>query len=216
MRRLRYFLLMFMICGASLFSQNERSEWLFDEFEKGMVLCRDGRQYNVELNYNLISNCFLFKDVTDNDELKEFDPVSRVIMVKVGERSFLVSKNNKVQEILQEKPPVLVEYKGKIRIPKKGAYGTRSETAAIDAIGSYSSGGKIYKLEGDRKVVFGIEKIYEIQVKNKRHTFMNQVRFLKIYSHYKNELTAYMKENKTNFDVTDDVVALVNYVNGLD
>lgn len=216
MKELKFLLIMIVsCCSSSLLAQQKYAEWLFDDFSEALVVSRTGAQYAVELNYSLLDNCFYFKDAFDNNELKRFAATAQVAKVKVGERLFVVAKNDKVQEVLQAEPSILLAYKGKTKAPKKGGYGGSTETAAVETRSTLSSGGQIYHLEGDTRIVYGIDRMYEIVVNNKKRTCSSLAQLLKVYSHQESELKAYMKDNKVDFNNAEDVVRLINYANSL-
>lgn len=220
MRRATCLLLLCFIGIMSLTAQQEqesKSEFLFDGFRDATIYYRDGRQFMANLNFNLIGNRFLFKDVEDNNALKEFAEIDKVAMVKAGDRTFLMSRNGKAQEVLQMEPQVLVEYRGKVKDPgKRAGYGGRSETASIDRIGIYRADGNTFQLEGDRYLVYGLNKTYQIMHNKKAKTFITEKQFLKIFPAHKEALEKYIRENKIDFQNTEDVVTLVNYADALE
>lgn len=216
MKRILCLLLICIMGTVSMTAQENKSEFLFDEFQDATVFYRDGRQFMVNLNYNLIGNCFLFKDVEDDNNLKEFAYINQIAMVKTGDRTFLISRNGKSQELLQMEPQVLVEYKGKVKDPgKRAAYGGRSETSAITSISSIQSGGQYHKLEGDRRIVYGLNKTYQITHNKKEKLFSTQKQFLKIFPEQKETLEQFIKENNIDFQNPEQVVTLVNYADAL-
>lgn len=198
--------------------EEDREQYLFPSFENAQVIYKDGRVFNVSVNFNLVSNRFVFVDTHDNNILKEFAEVDKLGIVKVGERNFRINNRGEATEILQvENPRILVEYRGKVKdIGQKAAYGGRSQTSAIESISSFQSGGMHYKLEGDpRYVVSGMEKRYQVDTSKKMKSFANAKQFVKIYSKYKDVLEKYIKEHNVDFDSAEQIVALCNYAHSL-
>lgn len=201
------------------FAQEEQPQYLFDSFQAGQVYYKDGRVFNVDVNFSLVSNKFVFIDAFDNDLIKEFADVGSVGVVKVGERIFVLDNKGGSEEVMQsENPRILVQYKGKIRDRgQKAAYGGRSQTSAIESISSFQQGGMLYRLEGDdRWIVQGVSKRYRVEKDRKMRMFSNEKQFLKIYSKQKAKLQAYIKDKKIDFDNVDSIVGLCLYADGLE
>ncbi len=205
----------------SLFSfaqEADPDQYLFPTFQPGQVMYKDGRVFNVSLNYNLVSNRFIFIDTYDNNILKEFAELDKLGLVKVDDRNFHINNKGEAIEILQvENPRILVEYRGKVKdLGQKAAYGGRSQTSAIESLSSFQSGGQHYRLEGDpRYVVSGMERRYQVDTPKKMRSFSNAKQFVKIYPKHKDTLEKFIKEQKVNFDSTKQVVTLCNYAHTL-
>jgi len=207
-----------MLGIAPAIAQKGEKQYLFPEFQKGQVLYKDGRAYNVDINYSLISNRFVFIDTHDNNVIKEFGELDKVGVVKTADRIFQISKRGEAGEIVQEKPRVIAEYKGKVTDQgKKSAYGGRSQTSSIDAISSFQSGGQSYRLEGDdRWVVTGIDKKYQVEYKNKMKSFATPKQFTKIYpKEHTAAIEEFIKTKKIDFDSVEQVIDLCNYADAL-
>lgn len=185
---------------------------LFEKFEEGLVYYRDGRQFSVPLNYNIVNRQFLFIDKNDNNAIKAFAEPDLVTLVKVGERLFLHDKKE-IKEVVQIEPPITVLYKPKIKEKgKRAGYGGYSETSAIENISGIQSGGIYYKFEGENNIILSrVEKIYHIVHDKKKQKFFNEKTFLKIYSKQKDPLKQYIDKNKINFNSIDQVIQLCNY-----
>ena len=216
--KLFFKILVFWIIGISILAaQTDINQYnLFEEFEEGLVYYKDGRQFTVPLNYNIVNQQFLFIDKNDNNTIKAFAEPDLVTLVKVGERLFLHDKKE-IKEVVQMEPPITVQYKPKIREKgKRAGYGGYSETSAIENISGIQSGGIYYKFEGENNIILSrVEKIYHIVHDRKKQKFINEKTFLKIYSKQKESLKQYIDKNKINFNSIDQVIQLCNYAGGL-
>lgn len=214
MKRLIFFLLFTIGCIYKTGAQSasiDSTQFLFKNFENGVVYYKDGRQFDVQMNYSLLIKKFLFLDKYDNNRIKEFLEPEMVSTIKIGERLFLPSKGG-ATEVLQMQPPIFVQYKGSIEWEgKQAGYGGRTETSAIDSYSTYQSGGTIHKLETEKLVLNRINKIYRIERNGKQYRFITEKQFLKAFPEHKVVLKKYIKENKLNFNAVDDVLQLYNY-----
>ena len=52
---------------------------------------------------------------------------------------------------------------------------------------------------------------YYLDINGKLRHFSSEKQFLKLFSSHKKELQQYVKENKVDFDVVDQVLKLCNY-----
>lgn len=193
----------------------DSTQFLFRNFENALIYYKDGRIFQVPLNYNLLTGYFLFKDKNDNDQLKSFAEPDMVKLIKIGDRVFLPTEKG-ATEIIQVDPPFHVQYRGKIRNEEKlGAYGIRSATSAIDTYSSVESGGVSHRLQTEKEVLAGVYKLYRVVVNKKKKSFSSEKQFLKIYPKQKEFLQQYIDENKIDFDSVDQVLRLFNYAESL-
>lgn len=200
-------------------AEEEQIQYLFPEFQKGQVFDKNGRGFNAQLNFSLVSNRFVFIDENDNNTIKEFADVDAIRSVKVNDRIFLIGAQGETNEVVQQdNPRVLVEYKGKLFDKgKKSAYGGRSQTSSIDNYSSIQSGGQTYKLEGDdRWSIKGVEKKYQVAYKKKMKSFVSFKQFLKIYPKEQREaLEEFIKTKKVDIESVEQVIDLCNYADAL-
>ena len=104
MSRFIIILLLAIISGSNkLAAQIDSAQFLLRNFENGYVYYKDGRTFNVPLNYSLLIKKFLFQDQHDNNNIKEFSEPEMVATIKIGERIFLPTKDG-ATEVLQKDP----------------------------------------------------------------------------------------------------------------
>ena len=207
-------ILLSLLCAFTIETQKEKTNpyFLFEKFEEGLVYYKDGRQFNVPLNYDIVNRQFLFLDSRDNNTEKAFAEIDMVTLIKVGERLFLHDKKE-IKEVLQIEPSIMVQYRAKIRERgKKAGYGGFSETSAIDNLAGIHSGGIYHKLDTDNPLTLSrVDKIYHVVQDKKKKIFSSEKTFLKIYPKHEKALKQYLKQNKTDFRSVDQVVQLCNY-----
>ena len=141
---MKHLLLVWLLLGLMehAWSQNStNSIFLFEKFTNAYVYYRDGRVFQVPINYDLFKEKFIFldKDQAEN----EFSDPDMVVSVKIGERTFLAVGGGNMAELIQQEPRILVQYSGSKRIQKNLTYGGKTETAAVD---SYSETQTVYSI----------------------------------------------------------------------
>lgn len=212
MNRTILMLLLITIAGTDkLASQIDSTQLLLQSFENGHVYYKDGRVFDVPLNYSLLIKKFLFKDPYDKNKIKEFIEPDMISTIQIGERIFLPTKNG-ATEVLQKYPPIFVLYKGSLKWEgKRVGYGGRSETSAVDTYSSFQSGSNNYKLETEKLILSRIDKIFRIKRNGKQYRFINEKQFLRAFADHKDILKQYADDNKIDFNKIEDVLDIYNY-----
>lgn len=201
--------------AAGVTAQIDSTQFLFPKFENALIYYKDGRVFQVPLNYNLVTGYFLFIDKNDNDELKSFAEPDMIKIIKIGTRLFLPTEKG-ATEIIQVNPLFHVQYKGKVRNEEKlGAYGKRSATSAITTYSSLDSRGVTHQLQTEKEYLTGIYKVYRVEVNGKKKSFITEKQFLKIYPHSKETLKQYIDDKRIDFNSVDQVLQLFNYAETL-
>lgn len=199
---------LFIICCSFLtgWTQENHSKYLFPEFTESYVYYKDGRVFQIRLNYDLQKNTFEFID--KDNEKKEFADPDMIVSIKVGERTFVLVDENEAAEVVQADPRILVQYCGQKRIKKDLTYGGKTETASVD---SYSN--LIYGTEENERNTVLVKIDYHFYVeKNKRlKRFSTEKQFLKIFPKHKDELKQYIDGFKIDFNSIGGVKRLCNY-----
>ena len=78
---IKQFVTILIVCFSSIecFSQNNQSTFLFPEFTEAIVHYKDGRAFQVPINYNLLESNFIFID-KDKKKKEQFkDPVDKLL-----------------------------------------------------------------------------------------------------------------------------------------
>lgn len=205
-------ILCLLLSGATrLFAQTEKSPFLFDDFKTAIIYYKDGRQFSVPLNYNLVTNQFLFIDKNDDNLEKEFTDPEMIVSIEIGKRFFL-SPTEGATEIIQSVPQFYVQYQGVSK--QKGTavgYGGKTETASTSNYTNLRSGSIIGGAQATDRTLSGIDKSYKIKVGKKEKQFSYKKQFLKLYSTQKEVLNKYIEDNKISFDSIEQVLQLYNY-----
>ncbi len=111
---------------------------------------------------------------------KEFSDPELIAVLRIGNRSFLIGKQEAV-EVIQAQPKFNVIYTGDTRrAPKKISYGGTTQTASVDncRINDIGLSGGI---QDAQRIVTGINKTYEVGVGKKTKRFYNKKSFLKLF-----------------------------------
>ena len=213
MRRIFIFIA-FALCSLwQLRAQADTASFLFDKYEDAQVLLRAGGELKSKMNYSIVVNKFYFIDPQDK-QVKELANPGDILLIKIAGRTFYPESNGAGIEMLPTKPVVYVQYKATARKEAPmGAYGTRSETTAVQSYGTITSNGQSYKLEGEKIIVSNRHHVYWVEKDDKMKQFRNFKQLAKIYSKHRAEVEKYIEDNKVNFEDVDQSVNLCNLCN---
>ncbi len=219
MKRLVILFLFLLFSAGMSWGQEKELPYLYPEFQNGRVVHKNGDVFDVQLNYSLISNTFIFIDTNDNNIEKEIDETEKISYITVGEHLFLINNQNETVEVVQyENPKVFVLYDGKLfdRGSETG-YGGRVDTPAASSLSSHEVGGRSFQLKSDRWVISGMDKEYQVEREGRMKRFANLKQFLKIYPRQNSAaIEAFIVDNAVDFDSVEQVIALCNYAESLD
>ena len=215
MKRL-FMMLASLIClVTAIFAQSEEnSSFLFPQFKDSFIYYRDGRRFNVPLNYNLITSQFIFIDKNDGDLKKEFTEPGMIVAIEVDGRTFLPPSEG-ATEVIQSEPAFYVSYRGMVKKERSVAYGGTTQTASVDSYSQIRGVGVIGGTDGTHKTLADIDNEYKVKVGKKSKRFSNEKQFLKLFPDKKEILIRYLEEKQVDFDNISQVLTLYNYAYNL-
>lgn len=118
MRRLIIASMCWIAGMVAMQGQVDSTEYLFKEFQQGVVYYKDGRTFEVPLNYNLLGEKFLFVDERDHHTIKQFAEPPKVASVRINGEVFIPSRRG-MSQILQTTPFLEVEYRSRTQAAGK-------------------------------------------------------------------------------------------------
>lgn len=201
--------IVYLLSGVSA-QTKEKTGFLFEQFKDGIVFYRDGRQFGVPLNYNLITKQFVFIDKKDDNQEKEFTEANLIVAIEVEGRTFLPPSEG-ATEVIQAEPPFYVSYDGTIRNEKSVAFGGTTQTASVDAYSQIRGVGQVGGTEGTQKSLTAVNKEYRIKIGKKMKRFTNEKQLLKLFPTVREALAQHLKKKQVDFDRISEVLELYNY-----
>lgn len=217
MKRLLILTLLWTALATGSMAQTTKSEYIFDDFTEAIVIYKDGRQFAVRINYNLIDKQYFFYDQVEPDERKRFIDEKLVGAIKVDNRTFRITSKGEAEEILNAAPFLSVVYTARLKdAPKQAAYGGTSETSAIDSYKTIRHNGVNHNLEDKRMVIASITKTYHIQKDKKEKVVRSIKQFKNLYPKQKDKIEQYVEARQVDFNNPQQVANLFRYVNSLE
>lgn len=206
-------LLLLLINTTAMTAQTAKSgEFLFEGFQDAYVYYKDGKIYNVDINYSLLDKRYYFYNKNQPDQIETFGDIQPIASIKIGERYFRVGRKGEAIEVLQFEPFIGVEYRGQLReAPKNVGYGGTSETSAVNSVSSIQSGGVTHRLNSGGYILHDMSYYYQVEINGKNKSFQNRKQFLKLFAKQEAQITQYIEEKAVSFDKPEEVLKLCNY-----
>jgi hypothetical protein len=186
-------------------------KYVLPDFTAGIVIFKDGRTANGPLNISTITQKLLF--ISPEGEIQVAYNQNTIDRVSVKGRSF-VQTNQGFVELLDMVDDVILGCVKRVKFlesEKKGAFGTSSQTSSVTSISSITADGQIYELAQNVKTPY-IYSVTPYLGRNGKFSYATKKYMLRCFPSKKNEIEAYLKENKVDFENLEDVRALFEYL----
>lgn len=206
------FIILGFICLLNL-SAKDYNRYLFPNFMNALVNYGD-KQYQTKVNYDYLSQSFVFMDSLKNNEINFFENPKLLSLIKIKDRLF-VPLNEGMMEVLQQGDMILhVYYKRSVKQEGKATpYGGSSEFTSNKTYYNTNNTGQLIDLA--TYSVNDTYKQYGIIKNNKEIKFQNEKQFIKLFSTQKGQIKKYLKQNPVDFSNENQVLDLYKFVTSL-
>lgn len=223
------FLSIFLLLHLSLYAQNEgpivvkkgtslldyftiEERYLYPEFTSGSVLFKTNVFTERKFNYNYLNGEIEFLQSKDTFEIRNKKDIKSVI---IAQDTFYYD-NGYILQIKSGHPKVglkeSIEFKDYV---KKDGYGSTGSAGARTSYGSIATEGSNYKLKVNEDVIYKRTKLYYILSNKGEFVLFNKKNVNQLFPNYKSEIKTFLKTNKIKFDSEEDLLKLVEYLEGL-
>lgn len=187
-------------------------QFLFPEFMSGKIAMKTGKDFDMILNYNIISEKITF---IQRGKIFDLTNPGSVDTIYLHNRKF-IPVGKVFYEVLAEAPFVLfVQHKGIVKEPTRtDSYGSLSEASSSSSLKYLTDGSDLNTLT-DQNLIIKKEDVYWIRRNDSIQSFKDATQFVKIFPDIKSEIRVYIRQNKLKFENSDDILKLVNYSNNL-
>ena len=217
MKTIRLWFCVFMLCCFnSLFAQEEEigNGLLFPQFEKGVVVFKNGIRSSASFNYNMLQQEMLFQDA-DSIIMAISNP-SEILVVIIGERRFFPTSTKCIfyEEIEAGTGSFFIQRKAtELSEGKPAGYGGYSQTSAITSYGTLSGSntGQVYKLNTNEKFRIKNEYMFYLRSGNSYKKFNSANTLGKLFKGQESKIKEFAKEHSIDFFDPTDVAQIVEY-----
>ena len=195
------------------FTQSE--QYRYPEFTQGKVAFRNGTSIVTRLNYSILVGEMQF--LTEKDTMA-IDNERDIRYVQIMKDTFYY--DNGYLEVVAGHDPAIMTVKRYVKISdikKEGPMGTRSSTSNAQAYGGIYDQGALRNHNLVLQEDLVLSKNQDYYIGNSAGGFlpykMNNV--LKLFPNNKTAIQDFLKKQKTDFKVKDDLIRLTEFLQGL-
>ncbi|MQY79752.1 MAG: hypothetical protein GH151_11245 [Bacteroidetes bacterium] len=194
-------------------SEKSSPHYIFPTFTKGSVVMKDGNTKQAILNYNTVTQEMIFEQYGKRLALDKLETIDTVIIqdrkfIPVGEVFYEVALVASISLFIQHKSDLISE-------GKPIGYGTKKQTTSSTIFSKLIAPDGLYPLKLPDEFYVINTSVNWIQKDESMVKFITKRQFLKIFKEQENKLKQFIKENKINLKVSEDIIMLVNYCNEL-
>jgi hypothetical protein len=192
---------------------NGLPQFLFPEFSTSRVKLKAGKDLNLLLNYNLVTEKMVFFQKN-----QVFDMVNQGAVDTIYLSGSKFIPNDKAFYEAHSGVPVslFIQHRGRLLAPPKpAAYGGTSEVSSSTYITRMEFGSQVYnmKLEADLRVKY--DPMYWVRFNDQMYSFVNEKQYLKIFTGKEDVLKQYIKKNRLRFEKPNDLLKIWAYTNAV-
>jgi hypothetical protein len=188
-----------------------KDRYRYKEFVPGQVLFKSGKSNNLKLNYNYLFGEIEFIQAADTLYISKKKDIKFV----VAQDTFFYD-NGYIEVISGGHIRVGLKQYLKIKdVLKQGALGTTNRGSSIDTYSSMSSHGISYDLVPGEDIEVQMTLEYYISKSSNDFIQFNKKSAIQLFPHRADEIKAFIKSNKVDFDSRDDLLRFADYLRSL-
>ena len=206
-------LILFIGFTKSTIAQNDPSrpipQFLFPQFTKAVIKMKTGTTYAALLNYNKVSEEFIFDQKGTYMALDKPEEIDTVFLQGT---KFVYLNKCFVEIAYKGKISILYQHKSHYApVPSTTAYGMTSQTAGPTKVLTIQGGNQIRTLDLPENVTVAPDDIFWVQKNGDMKKFTSERQFIKIFPENGDKLKDFIKQNKIDLKASQDLMKLGNY-----
>ena len=205
-----YLLLLFSL--PALAQTEWREGMLFPEFKAGIVVFDDGSKAKSTFNYYTVEEKMFYWDETRKATMT-FANTSNILGIDIDGRFFEKARDNAFYERIDvDSNYFYVRWKSRlVSVGKKGAYGTRSQSAGITNYqrNEDASRGDFARFTQEDGTRNDVDSEFYLKINGTFKKFDSAKSLSKLIGRPLQELENFVQENNINFKQIEDVKALI-------
>jgi hypothetical protein len=191
------------------FPYNER--YRYQDFRPGKVVFKNGSSNNINLNYYYLTGEIVFLQTKDTLYISK----KKDILYVVAPDTFYY--DNGYMEVISggELKVGLKQYVKIKDVLKEGAMGTMNRVSSIDTYSSLWADGSSYGLVPNENIEVQMTLEYYLSKSSPEFIIFNKKNVIQLFPQKEDEIKAYIKSNKVDFDSRDDLLRFADYLRSL-
>jgi hypothetical protein len=181
-------------------------QFLNPDFLVSRVKMKIGKDLNVMLNYNLVTEKMIF---FQKDQVFDLLNQNAVDTIYMGGRRYIPYGKVFYEVYPGSQMTFFIQHRGRLMSPPKpAAYGGTSEVSSSTYINRMDFGSVVYnrKLEEDLRVKY--DPLYWVKLNDNMVSFATEKQLLKLFPDKEVSIKQYIKKNKLKFDKLEDLVKI--------
>ena len=194
---------------TNYFPYNER--YRYQEFIPGKVVFKNGTSNNVNLNYFYLTGEIVFLQAKDTLYISKKKDLSYVVVVDT-----FFYDNGYMEVISGGQLKVGLKQYVKIKdVLKEGAMGTINRVSSVDTFNSVWTDGNSYGLIPNENIEVQMTLEYYLSKSSGGFVQFNKKNTIQLFPQKEDEIKAYIKTHKIDFDSRDDLLKFADYLRSL-
>ncbi len=214
MKRLLNILVLMLICNLLPAQPGDRgtflTHYIFPAFTTGEVHKKGGEIIKASLNYNTLTDEFVFDE---NGQKLALDHLEVIERVDVENRSFIPVEKGFYEVVVTAPVALCIQYHSDILPPGNETGFGKSQTGAITNANDLKRAGMAYALQLPADYKITTKKTFWLKDKNKFKLVKNAQDVKNVFINKKDDINIYLRENKVNFKSEEDLIKLVEFCN---
>jgi len=188
-----------------------RDRYRYPDFIPGQVVFKSGKSSTMKFNYNLLFNEIEFVQAAETLSISR-----KKDLRYVAAQDTFYYDNGFIEIISGGQMKVGLKQYYKIRdVLKSGAYGTTVRSGSADTYSSITANGLTYGLIPNEDIEVQKMIEYYLYTPSGGYTPFVKKNILQLFPEKSNEIKAYLKTSKVDFDSRDDLLRFADFLRGL-
>jgi hypothetical protein len=210
-------ILVFTLFPLNLEAQNDPvttlPQFLFPKFSNGVVKMKAGNLYSASVNYNMIDEEVIFEQ---KGKYMALDKPELIDTVFIRNRSFVPVGKAFYEVVVSGPAPFFIQHKSKlVPVGSTTAYGMKSQTLGTTSVRTMQVGNQVRNLDVPENVTLSPASVYWVRKNNELEKFTSERQLLKLFPENEILLKDYIKKEKLDMKIREDLIKIGNYCNDL-
>jgi hypothetical protein len=188
-------------------------QYLFPSFSKGVVKLKNGKEANLILNYNMVSEKMVFEQKEQYYDLSNPETVDTVFLQS---KKFIPHQKEFVEVAVTGDFPFYIQHKADLQAPPRpGAYGTTSELTSSNYLEGMQTNVGYVNFKLPEGYTIKLKAFYWIRKGEEWIKINSEKQVPKIFPESEEMVKKFIKDNRIKAERTDDMIKLGIFCNGL-
>jgi hypothetical protein len=214
---LQFIIVLLIMNVNSSYSQIEKyrnlPEHLFPDFTQSRVKMKVGKDLNILLNYNMVSENMVFFQKDQAFDLVNQESIDTIYM----NGCIFIPYDKVFLEVIRGNPfTFFIQHRVRVIPPGKPAgYGGTSETTAATTVSRLYSSSASYDMSLKGELRVNPDIMYWVSIDGKMNHFITDKQLLKLFPDKQESIKKFIKDNKLKVSKREDFIRIAGYCNEL-